>query len=294
MLKRPEWGPGRVDTFHRPRCCSIYPSTSAPPWELNAVADFPSIWNQAPRQGMQLHWDGNNTSVEERNAARPSVPARRRPRSTGTIRRMETGCSRGAAAYPYPIERGSLAKGAAMYKEYCAGCHGKSGPNFSGERVGQGHAHRGDRHRPHRLDSYAYELAVNQNLLYAGYPTGGSLISVRPTATPTCRSTASGCARPICTTARCRRCGSCSSQAHDGRGRFIAATTSTTTQGRVRLDASRKRRAGVTSGSTRPAGQWQRGHEGKRYGTELPAEDKDALVEYLKTSELAPSGRAMP
>ena len=29
--------------------------------------DLPSIWNQGPRRGLQLHWDGNNDSMEERN-----------------------------------------------------------------------------------------------------------------------------------------------------------------------------------------------------------------------------------
>ena len=31
------------------------------------------------------------------------------------------------------------------------------------------------------------------------------------------------------------------------------------------------------------AGNSNRGHEGAAYGTELPAADKDAIVEYLKT-----------
>jgi hypothetical protein len=31
------------------------------------------------------------------------------------------------------------------------------------------------------------------------------------------------------------------------------------------------------------AGNSNAGHEGRRYGTELPATDKDALVEFLKT-----------
>ena len=35
--------------------------------ELSAASDFPSLWNQKPRAGMQLHWDGNNDSVDERN-----------------------------------------------------------------------------------------------------------------------------------------------------------------------------------------------------------------------------------
>lgn len=34
---------------------------------------------------------------------------------------------------------------------------------------------------------------------------------------------------------------------------------------------------------TRIPGNGNRGHEGPAYGTELPAADKDALVEYLKT-----------
>ena len=38
-----------------------------PEREKNAPSDFPSIWLQRPRQGMHLHWDGNNAKVEERN-----------------------------------------------------------------------------------------------------------------------------------------------------------------------------------------------------------------------------------
>jgi hypothetical protein len=34
---------------------------------------------------------------------------------------------------------------------------------------------------------------------------------------------------------------------------------------------------------TRVPGNGNGGHEGRYYGTELPAADKDALVEYLKT-----------
>ncbi len=35
--------------------------------ELIGTSDFPSVWNQKPREGLQLHWDGNNKSVDERN-----------------------------------------------------------------------------------------------------------------------------------------------------------------------------------------------------------------------------------
>jgi hypothetical protein len=35
--------------------------------------------------------------------------------------------------------------------------------------------------------------------------------------------------------------------------------------------------------STEEPGNSNKGHEGKRYGTELSSAEKDALVEYLKT-----------
>ena len=40
---------------------------SLTPQERVGTADFPSIFNQGPREGMHLHWDGNNTSLAERN-----------------------------------------------------------------------------------------------------------------------------------------------------------------------------------------------------------------------------------
>ena len=35
--------------------------------ELVGASDFPSLWNQKPREGLHLHWDGDNDSVDERN-----------------------------------------------------------------------------------------------------------------------------------------------------------------------------------------------------------------------------------
>ncbi len=59
----PRFGPGRIDTF------SPYKSIQFGfPFDgTYGIADYPSIWNQRPREGMHLHWDGNNSSVFERN-----------------------------------------------------------------------------------------------------------------------------------------------------------------------------------------------------------------------------------
>ncbi len=65
---QPAWGPGRVDTFDGYKLIQMglfLPDLT--PEERIGTADFPSIFEQGPREGMQLHWDGNNNSLAERN-----------------------------------------------------------------------------------------------------------------------------------------------------------------------------------------------------------------------------------
>ena len=86
FIDKSTWGPGRVDTFNAPKALLNFPMEHADPSELIGNVDFPSVWHQGPRKGMQLHWDGNNTSVDERNLSaafgtgRVSPFARYRPR----------------------------------------------------------------------------------------------------------------------------------------------------------------------------------------------------------------------
>src|SRR4029450_68265 len=72
--------------------------------------------------------------------------------------------------YPYPIDTAKAERGAAVYKEYCASCHGASGRSFAGEYVGKVTPYAEIATDRRRLDSYTYDLAVNQSTLYADYP----------------------------------------------------------------------------------------------------------------------------
>ena len=64
----PQWGRGRVDTFNPYKAIQFnWPLDKLPRSELIGASDYPSLWNQEPREGMHLHWDGDNTSVDERN-----------------------------------------------------------------------------------------------------------------------------------------------------------------------------------------------------------------------------------
>lgn len=165
MKDRPDWGPGRVDTFNPYKAIQFH-------WPMDddksiGTSDYPSIWNQRPREGMQLHWDGNNTSVEERNKS-AALGAGVTPASIDldNVKRIEDWLlDLKAPAYPYPVNAAVATKGEGLYKQHCASCH-----DFGSQLVGTVMPIDRIGTDPNRLNSYTYALAVNQNMMYAGYP----------------------------------------------------------------------------------------------------------------------------
>lgn len=162
---RPDWGPGRVDTFNPYKALQFH-------WPMDrddsiGTSDYPSIWNQRPREGMQLHWDGNNTSVDERNKS-AALGAGVTPASidiASLVRIQEWLLDFKAPAYPYAVNQNLATKGEAIYQQKCAGCHA-----FNGAQIGQVSPINEIGTDPYRLNSYTYTLATNQNQMYAGYP----------------------------------------------------------------------------------------------------------------------------
>ena len=110
------WGPGRVDTFNPYKAIQFgFPMgpEELSPMALDGASDYPSLWMQAPREGMNLHWDGNNSSVAERNLSAAlgagvtpvTVTGSRSPGS-------KPGCgSCGRLLRPGPIDRISAQRG---------------------------------------------------------------------------------------------------------------------------------------------------------------------------------------
>jgi hypothetical protein len=132
------------------------------------ATDLPSIWNQSPRVGMQLHWDGNNDLLAERDKS-AALGAGVTPATLDiqSVTRIENWLLNGldAPKYPYAIDETLAAQGAALYQQHCASCHAFGAPYVG--KVTDIAAIGTDRGR---LDSYTYDLASNMNLLYAGYP----------------------------------------------------------------------------------------------------------------------------
>ena len=183
--RQPHWGPGRNDTFTNNKIFLYgYDWRSKLPdwWSTGQVnpegigtVDFPSTWLQAKRkqrddgQPMQLHWDGNNNRVEERNLnaalATSSIPPIIDHQSLECIERwMET---LEPPAYPLPIDSALAEKGKPLYEAYCVDCHGKNGRDFSGKYVGHVTPLSVVQTDSFRLNNYTRELAVNMGLTYA-------------------------------------------------------------------------------------------------------------------------------
>jgi hypothetical protein len=292
IMTEPDFGPGRIDTFSPAKALLGFPSgDKMPEAERIGTTDLPSIWYQGKREGMQLHWDGNNTSVRERDrsaafgtGAYPSSLDRK------NMARVEDWIINQAQppAYPYPIDAARAAQGKQIYGQLCESCHGPDGKNFAPGQKDLGKVTpieeiQTDRHR---LDSYTFELAVNQSLLYAetkdpqerfqhfrktyGYanmPLDGIWLRapyLHNGSVPTLRDLLEpSTLRPP--------------TFYRGDDVFDP--------NRVGFESNISARDGnkFFFYDTNVIGNGNKGHEGKVYGTQLAPAEKDALVEYLKT-----------
>ncbi len=175
-LKTEQWGPGRVDTWNSAKAGLSFTISALPKSELRGAVDFPSIWNQRKRkyrddgEPMQLHWTGNNTEVNERNlSAAFGTGATPHTVDHTSIERVQRWLLDATPPpYPFAIDRAKAKTGGDLYAVHCAYCHGKSGQDFTGKLVG--HVTPIDEigtDREH-YNSYTYPLSSSQGVLYAG------------------------------------------------------------------------------------------------------------------------------
>ena len=167
----PKFGKGRVNTFDSfkyDQFAYYYKEHNQPisPEEIYGTVDFPSIWNQNPREGLRLHWDGNTTSLRERNfsaaigagATPPTIDVDRVFRIEAWLKTLPP------PAYPFSIN-GELAKqGAGVYARMCFGCH-----DFKGGQIGQVIPLEQIKTDRHRVDSYTQFLLEAQKDYTKGY-----------------------------------------------------------------------------------------------------------------------------
>ena len=291
--RQADWGPGRVDTFNPYKAIQFnFPMDEGAISDvaLNGSSDYPSLWMQGPREGMNLHWDGNNSSVAERNLSAALgagvTPVTVDHESIGRIEQWMWQLPAPAFPAPERIDRADAARGAELFAEYCAGCHGQGTPegyDYDTNRhpgLGQVVELREIGTDPGRWASYTPEFAAAQNLLYAGTPYRFSHF----------RKTAGYANHPL------DGIWARSPYLHNGSVptlRDLLEPASERPQvwwrGSDELDLER---VGYVSDPAAPhafrydttvPGNGNEGHEGRAYGTDLSDAEKDALVEYMKT-----------
>jgi len=172
----PRWGRGRVDTFNPYKAIQFnWDLSRLPPDELIGASDYPSLWNQKPREGMHLHWDGDNDSVDERNLS-AALGAGVTPVTVDhdNLKRVRDWIwTLPPPAYPYPIDKVLAGRGEPLYQQHCQDCHAdhrfRDGV-VSGSRVGKVVPIAAIGTDRHRLDSYTITFAMNQYGLYPDSP----------------------------------------------------------------------------------------------------------------------------
>jgi hypothetical protein len=169
-----QWGLGRVDTFNPYKAIQFnWRMSDLPKSELIGASDYPPLWNQKPRDGMQLHWDGNNTSLAERNLS-AALGAGVTPVTIDhdRLNRVRDWISTlPAPKYPFTIDEPLAARGEPLYREHCVTCHAdhrfrENGFVEKDWKVGHVDPIERIATDPYRLNSYTQEFAANQYTLY--------------------------------------------------------------------------------------------------------------------------------
>ena len=172
----PKWGRGRVDTFNPYKSVQFnWDLGKLPPGELIGASDYPSIWNQKSREGMHLHWDGDNDSVDERNLS-AALGAGVTPVTVDhdNLQRVRDWIwTLPPPKYPWPVDQAVASRGAPLYQQLCASCHADNRFRdgvIAASRVGQVEPLRIIGTDPYRFNSYTPAFASNQYSLYPDSP----------------------------------------------------------------------------------------------------------------------------
>lgn len=179
--KFPRFGPGRIDTFNSVKVLAV----DMPVGDAVGTNDFPSVWNQRPRRELLMHWDGNNDKVEERNisaaigvgvqapnAVHPEIKSTLDVPSMNRIAEWITDLP----PPPFPeskIDKTKLPRGEQVFRQTCYSCHGMERDRVHfGDRLGKVVPLTDPMLRtdPHRLNSFTPELSNAMNTIGIGYP----------------------------------------------------------------------------------------------------------------------------
>jgi len=167
---RPDWGPGRIDPFNPVKVAilqKVNPKVGV--GDTIGNADMVAIWNLRARGGMAYHWDGLNTDLTEvvlssaigDGATPKSIPL-------GNLRRLQNWLLNLKPA-PFPfldkLDASLATRGAVIFKQQCASCHA-----FDGEKTGKVLAVGEAGTDPHRAQMWTADAAQAYHEYSKPYP----------------------------------------------------------------------------------------------------------------------------
>jgi hypothetical protein len=130
MASKPDWGRGRIDPFNPVKVNVL----KLPPDDTIGNADMPPIWNLKAHSGYAYHWDGMNSKIHDivlssaigDGASKDSIDLPGMARVEAFIESVP------APKYPFAIDTAKANRGQQIYQEKCAECHA-----FGGARTGK-------------------------------------------------------------------------------------------------------------------------------------------------------------
>jgi mono/diheme cytochrome c family protein len=272
MASRPRWGPGRID----PQNPFKFTTLEQPLDRTIGNSDMPPLWNMKARRGMALHWDGMNTVYREvllssgigHGATRTSLAVEAIDRLGAWFDGLPP------PAFPFPTDNALARKGRVVYDQTCAVCHAPGGARTGQvipiEEIGT------DRHR---LDTWTSQAAAAFNALGEGQPW--AFTNFRKT-----NGMVAGLLDGVWLRAPYLHNGSVPSLAdllEPPASRPAAFHRGFDVYDPVRVGFVSSGPAAERSGFRYEVAEPGNGNTGHEYGTRLPAAEKLALLEFLKT-----------
>jgi len=121
VRQRPPAGPGRTDAFNRLKIVFL----GLPDDGTIDLSDSVPLWHQRARVGLRTHWNGAGTRVDDDNLLSVATLVGQPGNfdAAGFARVTNYLWNLPAPAFPYPVDSTLVSRGEKVYRQYCAECH---------------------------------------------------------------------------------------------------------------------------------------------------------------------------
>ncbi len=172
MNNNPPWGNGRIDPFNPVK----YRVLNQPVDGSIGNSDMVPVWNLAAHEGYSFHWDGLNNTLQEvviSSAIGDGTPLKwidrdwKKPDAESSLKRIRDYISHAQPPpFPFPIDAALAARGKPIFEQQCASCHAIGGARTGQVQPIDDPMLQTDRHR---IDMWTQRAATAYNQYTAGH-----------------------------------------------------------------------------------------------------------------------------